>query len=172
MSTFPTLESSVARTIRERIVVYLLNHPEPSDRTQIRIMTGVGASQATIVRYLAELIGQGLIAARPFGTSMIYEVQFEKAIRQGLVPDTYKIFDLDSFLALNSQQNPEWTGKVFKFGNMIYIYVRHISGFEIGIPIHDKEWKELIEGLSLGLNLEALFAGFARFISGNQRHGP
>jgi hypothetical protein len=167
MSSGWQISESWARTIRERIVIYLLNHPEPNDRTQIKIMTGAGASQATVVRYLAELIGQGLITERPFGTSMIYEVQFEKVISQGLVK-SYEIFDLDNYFALHNQANQEWTGKVFKFGNMIYLYAHHVSGFNIGIPIYDKEWRELIEGFALGLNLEALFTGFIGFISRNR----
>jgi len=167
MSATQQISEAISKTIRERIVIYLLNHPEPSERTQIRIMQGAGASQATVVRYLAELKGQGLVTERPFGTSMIYEVQFDKAIAQGLV-DRYQIFNLDNYLAAHNQTNADWTGKVFKFGSMVYIYVHHTSGFNLGIPIYDKEWKELVEGFALGLNLEALFTGFSRLVMGNR----
>ena len=153
--------AGLRETTRERIVDYLLTHHSPIERTQINVMRALGISQATLAKYLAELRGEGLIAERPFGTAVIYEILYDVAIIKGIA-EKFKIFDLDSYLAAHGQQNQEWKGAVFDFKGMVYIFVRHVSGSIIGIPIYDKEWKELVQVFALGLNLEALFADISR----------
>lgn len=149
---------------REIIIDYFLKHHNPFQRTQVSIMRALGISQATLVRYLAELKGEGLIVEKPFGTAVIYEILYDVAIVKGLV-DKYMIFDLDKYLAVKDQlSNQEWSGKVFNLGDMVYIYIRHQNGFTVGIPIYDKDWKELIEAVSLGLNIEAIFTAIANYL--------
>ena len=154
------------KIMRERIVDYLLIHHDSLERTQINIMRALGISQATLVKYLAELRGEGLIVERPFGTAVIYEIQYDVAITKGMAKK-FEIFDLDSYLAAHRQQNQEWKGMVFDFKGMVYIFVRHISGSIIGIPIYDTEWEELIRLITIGLNLEALLADIGRRGEGN-----
>jgi len=165
MHALQQIIETASKAMRERIVDYLLTHNEPSERTQVNIMRTLGTSQATVVKYLAELKGQGLVIERPLGTAVVYEIQYDVAINQGLA-EKYKIFDLDSYLAAHGQQNQEWKGKVFKFGGMVYIFARHINGFTIGIPIYDKEWRELVEAIALGLNLEGLLTEINRAVQG------
>ena len=149
---------------RDSIVDYLLTHSNPFHRTQIGIMRALGISQATLAKYLAELKGEGLVLERPFGTAVIYEIQYEIAIARGLT-ERYKIFDLNEHLkAKNQPINQEWIGKVFNFGDAVYIYAKHQSGFALGIPVFDKDWKEIIQAVALGLNVEAFFSAFVNYL--------
>ena len=148
---------------RDSIIDYLLRHSNPFHRTQIEIMRNLGISQATLVRYLAELKGEGLILERPFGTAVIYEIQYEIAVARGLT-EKFKIFDLNEYLkAKNQPINQEWVGKVFNFGDAVYIYARHQSGFTLGIPIYDKDWKELVQAVAMGLSVEAFFSALVSY---------
>lgn len=120
-------------------------------------MSALGMSQATLVKYLAGLKGERLVVEKPFGTAVVYEIPYDIAIARGLA-DKYEIFDLDKYLAAKNQPSSrEWTGKVFNFGYVVYIYATHKDGFKIGIPILDKDKKELVEAVALGLNIEAIF---------------
>jgi len=148
---------------REIIIEYLLTHHNSFLRTQISIMRALGISQATLVKYLAELKGEGLVVEKPFGTAVVYEIPYDVAIARGLV-GRYEIFDLDRYLAAKNQtSNQEWVGKVFNFGNAVYIYARHKDGFTIGIPIYDKDWKELVQAVALGLDIEAFITGIVNY---------
>jgi len=146
-----------SKAMRDRLLDYLFTHHATLERTQVNIIRALSVSQATVVKHLAELKGQGLIIERAFGTAVVYDIQYDIVINQGIA-DKYKIFDLDSYLAAHGQRNNEWKGKVFKFGSMIYIYIRHVNGFTVGIPIYDKEWRELVEAFAMGLNFEGLIS--------------
>jgi hypothetical protein len=149
---------------RDIIIDYLLTHQNPFQRTQISMMRELGLSQATLVRYLAELKGEGLVVERPFGSAVVYEISYDVAIARGLVKKYETLFDLSQYLAATGQQNnQEWTGKVFKFGDDIYIYARHKNGFTIGIPIYDKDWKELVQAAALGLNIQAVITAIVSY---------
>jgi len=148
---------------RETVIDYLLTHHDAFKRTQISIMRGLGVSQATLVKYLAELRGEGLVDEKSFGTAVVYEIPYDKAIARGLA-GKYEIFDLDKYLMAKSQPiNEEWKGKVFNFKDAVYIYARHKDGFTIGIPIYDKDWKELIQAVALGLNIEAFISAIVNY---------
>jgi len=148
---------------REIVIDYLLTHHNPLERTQINIMRSLGLSQATLVKYLAELRGEGLVVERPFGTAVIYEILYDVAISKGLA-EKHAIFDLNKYLTTKSQpSSQEWVGKVFNFGDVVYIYARHKNGFVIGIPIYDKDWKELVQAVALGLNIEAVFSAIINY---------
>jgi len=119
------------------------------------MLRALGISQATLVKYLAELRGGGLIVQKPFGTAVVYEILYDVAIVRGLA-NKYEIFDLNRFLIANNQpQNPEWIGKVFNFRDMVYIYAKHKDGFTVGIPVYDNDWKGVVEAVALGLNIQA-----------------
>lgn len=150
---------------KEIIIEYLLTHSNSLQRTQINIMKALGMSQATLVKYLAELKGEGLIGEKPFGTAVVYEIPYDIAIARGLGAK-YEIFDSEKFLAATNQQiNQEWTGRVFKFGGVVYIHARHRDGFTIGIPIYDKDWKEVVQAVTLGLNLGAVITAIADYFA-------
>lgn len=152
------------RQKREMVIDYLLTHHNPFQRTQVSIMRALGISQATLVRYLAELKGEGLVVEKPFGTAVVYEILYDVAVARRLV-GKYEIFDLDKYLATKNQLgSQEWTGKVFNFGDMVYICARHKNGFTIGIPIYDKDWKELVEAVALGLNIEAFITAIVNYL--------
>jgi hypothetical protein len=149
---------------RQMIIHYLLTHRNPLQRTQVNILRDLGMSQATLVKYLAELKGEGLVLEKPFGTAVVYEILYDVAITKGLVNKKYEIFDYNTFLAATNQpSNQEWTGKVFNFGDMVYIYAKHRDGFAIGVPIYDKDWKELIQGAARGLNVVAFIAAIVNY---------
>lgn len=159
------LSSTPQEQKREMIIDYLLTHHSPFQRTQINIMRALGLSQATLVKYLAELKGEGLIVQKPFGTAVIYEILYDVAIARKL-GEKYEIFDVDKYLTAKSQlNNQEWTGKVFNFGDMVYIHARHKGGFAVGIPVYDKDWKELVEAVALGLNIEAFITAVVNYFS-------
>lgn len=144
---------------RQMIIDYLLTHHNPFQRTQISIMRDMGISQATLVKYLAELKGEGVIVEKPFGSAVVYEILYDVALTRGLVDKKYEIFNYDTFLAATNQPNThEWIGKVFNFGDMVYIYARHKEGFLVGIPIYDKDWKELVQAVAHGLNIAAFIS--------------
>jgi len=149
---------------REIITEYLLTHHDPFQRTQISIMRALRMSQATLVRYLSELKGEGLVVERSFGTSVVYEIPYDIAIAKGIA-EKYEIFDSDKFLVVTNQlNNQEWKGRVFNFGDVVYIYARHKDGFTIGIPIYDKDWKEIVQAVTLGLNLGAVITAIANYL--------
>jgi len=125
------------------------------------MMRDLAISQATLVKYIAELQGEGLVVEKPFGTAVVYEILYDTAIARGLV-DRFKIFDLDNYLAAKSQKgSQQWTGKVYNFGDVVYIHARHTNGFTVGIPVYDKDWKELVQAVALGLNVDAFFSAIA-----------
>jgi len=160
--SFENLISTSQPQKRDIIIDYLLTH-HPFQRTQISIMRDLGISQATLVRYLAELKGERLVVERPVGTAVVYEIPYDVAIVRGLAKK-YEIFDLDQYLAATTQQNnQEWTGKVFNFGDVVYIYARHIGGSTIGIPVYDKDWKELVQAVALGLNIQAVITAIVNY---------
>lgn len=128
------------------------------------MMRALGMSQATLVKYLAELKGERLILEKPFGTAVVYEIPYDIAITRGLA-EKYEIFDSDKFLAVTNQpSNQEWMGRVFNFGDVVYIYARHKSGSTIGVPIYDNDWKELIQAGALGLNLGAVITAIINYL--------
>lgn len=117
------------------------------------------------MKYLAGLKGEGLVAEKPFGTAVVYEIPYDIARARGLA-DKYEIFDLDKYLtAKNQPSSQEWVGRVFNFGDVVYIYATHKSGFKIGIPIRDKDKKELVEAVALGLNIEAIFTAIVNYFA-------
>lgn len=155
---------SLSQLRKEAIINYLITHRNPFQRTQKSTMDALGISQATLVKYLAELKGEGLLLEKPFGTAVVYEIPYDMVITRGLAAK-YEIFDSEKFLALTNQSsNSEWTGRVFKFGDVVYIHARHRGGFTFGIPIHDKDWKELVEAVALGLNLGAVITAIANYL--------
>lgn len=128
-------------------------------------MNALGISQATLVKYLAEFKGEGLVLEKPFGTAIVYEIPYDRAIARGLA-DKYEIFDLDKYLATKSQpSSQEWVGRVFNFVDAVYIHATHKDGFKIGIPIRDKDRKELVEAVALGLNIEAIFTAIVNYFA-------
>jgi len=136
--------------VRSKVIDYLLLHQNPFHRTQVAIIRALEISQATLVKYLAELRGEGLVIERPFGTAVIYEILYDVAIARGFT-EKYKIFDLDHMTILGAD-NQGWSGKVYNFGELVYINARHKDGFALGIPIYDKDIRELIRAVTLGLN--------------------
>jgi len=103
--------------------------------------------------------------------AMLYEfrlnpiVLHEKASGGLTLAEKYEIFDSDKFLVVTNQlNNQEWKGRVFNFGDVVYIYARHKDGFTIGIPIYDKDWKELVQAVTLGLNLGAVITAIANYL--------
>jgi hypothetical protein len=162
--SFEGLISLSQQEKKEIIIDYLLTHRNPFQRIQISITRALGISQATLVRYLSELKGEGLVVEKPFGTAVVYEILYDVAVARGLV-GKYEIFDLDKYLAAKNQlNNQEWIGRVFNFGDMVYIHARHNSGFTIGIPIYDKDWKELVQAVALGLNIEAFITAVGNYL--------
>ncbi len=128
-------------------------------------MSALGMSQATLVKYLAGLKGERLVVEKPFGTAVVYEIPYDIAIASGLA-DKYEIFDLDKYLAAKSQPSSrEWAGRVFNFVDVVYIHAIHKDGFKIGIPIRDKDKKELVEAVALGLNIEAIFTAIVNYFA-------
>jgi hypothetical protein len=148
---------------RETVVKYLLTHSDPSCRTQGSIMRALNMSQATLMRLLSEMKGGGLLVEKPFGTAMVYELPYDVAVAKGLARE-YEIFNVETFLAIHDQpNNGDWTRKVFNFGDVVYIYAQHRSGATLGIPVYDKNLKELIQGAALGLNIEAIIAAIIKY---------
>jgi len=129
-------------------------------------MRALNISQATLMRLLSEMKGEGLVVERPFGTAMVYEIPYDVAVERGLAKE-FEVFDLEAYLTAHNQpNNGEWIRKVFNFGDVVYIYARHRSGWTIGIPVFDKSWKELIQGVALGLNIEAIITAIINFFRG------
>lgn len=142
----------------------MLTHYDPLARTQVNMMRALQTSQATLVKYLAELKGEGLITERAFGTAVVYEIHYETAVSRNLA-NKYKIFDLDLYAAAHRTDTHGWKAYVFNFGQVAYIFARHENGFSIGIPIYDKNIKELVEALSLGLDLEMIITALGQALS-------
>lgn len=150
-----------AQQMRQRVVDYLLTHYDPLERTQVNMMRALQTSQATLVKYLAELKGEGLVTERPFGTAVVYEIHYDIGVSKGLA-EKYKIFDLDLYAAAHRTDTQGWKAYVFNFGPMLYIFARHKDGFTIGIPIYDKDLKELVQAFSLGLNFEMIITALGQ----------
>lgn len=151
---------------REPVVRYLLTHNNPFYRTQVSLMRALNMSQATLMRLLSEMRGEGLVVERPFGTAVVYEIPYDVAVARGLAKE-YEIFDLEAYLAAHNQpSNGDWTRKVFNFGDVVYIYAKHRSGSIIGIPVDDKDWKELIRGVALGLHIETFITAIINHFRG------
>jgi len=146
--------------VRTKVIDYLLTHQNPFHRTQVAIMRALEISQATLVKYLAELRGEGLVIERPFGTAVIYEILYDVAIARGFA-EKYKIFDLDN-MAMLGADNQEWSGKVYNFSELVYISARHRNGFALGFPIYDKDVRELIQAVTLRLNLGIIIAAIGK----------
>jgi hypothetical protein len=151
--------------MKQRVVDYLLTHYDPIERTQVNMMRALQTSQATLVKYLAELKGEGLVIERPFGTAVIYEIHYDIAVSRGLA-ERYKIFDLDVYAAAHRADTQGWKAYVFNFGPMLYIFARHKDGFTMGIPIYDKDLKELVQAFSLGLNFEMIITALGQALEG------
>jgi len=150
-----------AQDMKQRVVDYLLTHYDPIERTQINMTRALQTSQATLVKYLAELKGGGLVIERPFSTAVIYEIHYDIAVSRGLA-ERYKIFDLDVYAAAHRADTQGWKAYVFNFGPMLYIFARHKDGFTMGIPIYDKDLKELVQAFSLGLNFEMIITALGQ----------
>jgi len=160
--TYAPIEQS--KEMKQRVVDHLLTHYDPLARTQVNMIRTLQTSQATLVKYLAELKGEGLITERVFGTSVVYEIHYDIATTRGLAEE-YKIFDLDLYAAAHITDTRGWKAYVFNFGPITYISARHQNGFAIGIPIYDKDLKELIQAFSLGLNLEMIITALGQALS-------
>ena len=164
MSTAQQIMEVASKAMKDRLLDYLLTHHEALERTQVNIMRALGTSQATLAKHLAEFKGQGLILERAFGTAVVYDVQYSAVINQGMAK-RYERFDLNQFLGAHGLQSQDWSGKVFVFGDMVYIFANHTSGFNIGIPMYGKERRERVEALTLGLNIEALIVNIIRALN-------
>jgi len=166
--TYPNLRQTYAlqdqgHEMKQRVVDYLLTHYNPIERTQVNMMRALQTSQATLVKYLAELRGEGLVIERPFSTAVIYEIHYDIAVSKGLA-ERYKIFDLDLYAAAHTIDTQGWKAYVFNFGSMLYIFARHKDGFTIGIPIYDEDLKELVQAFSLGLNFEMIISALGHVL--------
>jgi hypothetical protein len=72
--------------MKERIVVHLLCNLKTEDRTQKTLIRSLETSQTTLVRNLAELIGEGLLTESRFGTNTVYSIgSIEQAAGRGYV---------------------------------------------------------------------------------------
>jgi hypothetical protein len=154
-----------AQDMRQRLVDYLLTHYDPLERTQVNMIRALQTSQATLVKYLSELKGEGLVIERPFGTAVIYQIQYDIGVGKGIV-EKYKIFDLDLYAKAHRTDTQGWKAYVFDFGPMVYIFARHKDGFTIGIPIFDKDLKELVQAFSLGLQFETIITALGQALQG------
>jgi hypothetical protein len=141
--------------MKPRVVDYLLTHYNSLERTQVNMIRALQISQATLVKYLAELKGEGLVTEKPFGTAVVYDIHYDIAVSRCLA-EKYKIFDYELYAAARKTDTQGWKAWVFNFGIMLYIFARHKDGFTIGIPIYDKDLKELVKAFSIGLNFEAI----------------
>ena len=145
---------------KERIVDAVLASQSIFNRTQVALLNALGISQATLVRYISELKGEGIVIERPFGTSVIFEVAYDVAIARGYA-NKYLILDSTNLKHLNLGSK-EWTVKVYNFRSVVYISARHKDGLSLGIPIYDNDLKELINAVSGGLNFVNLLSAIAK----------
>lgn len=152
---------------RQRIVDYLLINHNPLLRTQTMMTQTLGISQATLVRYISVLKGEGIVVEKPFGTAVIYEMPHDVAIAKGLA-EKYMIFNLEHLKKINGYNANGWTGKVYNFNEVIYITARHESGFSMMVPIYDRDLKELVKATALGLNLGILINTIAEWLERNR----
>jgi hypothetical protein len=152
---------------RQRIVDYLLINHNPLLRTQTMMMQTLGISQATLVRYISVLKGEGIVVEKPFCTAVIYEIPHDVAIAKGLA-EKYMIFNLEHLKKIKGYNANGWTGKVYNFNEVIYITARHESGFSMTVPIYDKDLKELVKATALGLNLGILINAIAEWLERNR----
>lgn len=152
---------------RQKIIDYLLRNHNPLFRTQVSMMNALGMSQATIVRYISELKGEGIVTEKAFGTAVIYQILYDRAIARGLAEE-YVIFDLEYLKKVKGHDINGWTGKVYNFNDEIFITAGHESGFSMTIPIHDKDLKELVKAASLGLNFGILISAIAEHLESNR----
>lgn len=148
---------------RQRIVDYLLINHNPLLRTQTMMIQKLGISQATLVRYISVLEGEGAVVEKPFGTAVIYEILHDVAIAKGRA-EKHMIFDLEHLKKIKGYNVKGWTGKVYNFNEVIYIAARHESGFSLAVPIYDKDLKELVKATALGLNLGILINAIAEWL--------
>lgn len=159
--------SKKQRQTRQKIIDYLLINHNPLFRTQIYMMNALGISQATLVKYISELKGEGIVIEKPFGTAVIYEIPHDVAIARGLA-EKYMIFDLEYLKKVKGYNANGWTGKVYNFNEVIFITARHESAFSITIPIYDKDLKELVKAAALGLNFGILINAIAELLESNK----
>jgi hypothetical protein len=152
---------------RQRIVDYLLINHNPLFRTQTMMIQTLGISQATLVRYISVLEGEGAVVEKPFGTAVIYEILHDVVIAKGLV-EKYMIFNLEHLNKIKGHNVNGWRGKVYNFNEMIYITARHESGFSMTVPIYNKDLKELVKAAALGLNLGVLVNAIAEWLERNR----
>lgn len=152
---------------RQNIINYLLRNHNPLFRTQVSMMNALGMSQATIVRYISELKGEGTVIEKPFGTAVIYQILYDRAIARGLAEE-YVIFDLEYLKRVKGHDMNGWTGKVYNFSDEIFITARHESGFSMTIPIYDRDLKEMVKAASLGLNFGILISAIADYLESNR----
>ena len=63
--------------MKEKIMLYLKEHPSPLERTQKAILKTLEISQATFNAYVGILIGEGKVTVQKFATAKIYSIKEE-----------------------------------------------------------------------------------------------